>query len=509
MYIKTIAFLALLGLGITSCSKLDEDLNGRLNEQQAQDLFGSGGGGSVSALLGGTYNAMRAPYMEQAWVFALWQHTTDETIGPTRAGDWDDNGVWRALHTHQWDANHSYIANTFRDLGKVNFAATDLLRFDSTSQLAAEARLLRAMASFTMLDGWNQVPYRINTADADEIPSVRTGLDAWNYIVSEVNAIKDRLPDGPATKANKWAARALLMKLYLNKGAIANRQTPTFDAADMAQVVTLANEIIASGKFTLTPNFFDNFAPKNNQLSTENIWTLENVGGISSGPIRARWMPVLHYNQNPGGWNGFTTLADFYDKFAPTDKRLGGDYPGVTNVSGLKVGFLIGQQFDQTGLALKDRKGNPLAFTKEVKLIETGNNLEVTGIRVVKYPPDYVNTENADNDQVLFRLADVLLMKAEAQVRSGAAGAAVSSVNEVRQRAGLTPLGAVTLDNILDERGRELYWENWRRQDLIRFGKFLEPWAEKPTDDPKYLLFPIPSSQIAGNPNLVQNPGYE
>ena len=107
----------------------------------------------------------------------------------------------------------------------------------------------------------------------------------------------------------------------------------------------------------------------------------------------------------------------------PADKRLGQAYTGVTDKTGLRVGFLFGQQFDQNGVALKDRKGNPLAFTKDVKLIETGNDLEITGIRVMKYPPDLVSGDNSDNDYVLLRYADVLLMKAEALLRSSGTGA--------------------------------------------------------------------------------------
>jgi starch-binding outer membrane protein, SusD/RagB family len=153
---------------------------------------------------------------------------------------------------------------------------------------------------------------------------------------------------------------------------------------------------------------------------TENIWTAENIGGSSSGNVRSRWFLTLHYNQNPSGWNGFTTLSDFYNKFATGDKRRGGDpYPNMTNISGIRPGFLIGQQVDQNGVALKDRTGAPLAFKPQVKLTETGSDLEVTGIRVVKYPIDYSGGDNANNDYVYFRLADVMLMKAEAILRGG------------------------------------------------------------------------------------------
>jgi hypothetical protein len=158
---------------------------------------------------------------------------------------------------------------------------------------------------------------------------------------------------------------------------------------------------------------------------------------------------------------------------------------------------------------LKDRKGNPLSFTREVKIRETGDNLEVTGIRVIKYPYDYATQgDQKNNDWAIFRYPDVLLMKAEAQLRTGNNTSPLAIVNALRLIRGATPMASVDLTKLLDERGREMYWEGWRRQDLIRFGKFLQPWQEKPTDDPKYLLFPIPNDQLAVNDNLIQNPGY-
>jgi hypothetical protein len=171
---------------------------------------------------------------------------------------------------------------------------------------------------------------------------------------------------------------------------------------------------------------------------------------------------------------------------------------------------LIGQQVDQNGVALKDRKGNALAFTPEVSIIERDpNHLEVAGIRVIKYPIDYANTgsKKPDNDWVYFRYADVLLMKAEAQLRTSQAAQALITVNLIRSTRGASAFTVLNLDNLLDERGRELYWESFRRQDLIRFGKFLAAWQEKPVSEPKYLLFPVPDNQL-GNLNLVQNPGY-
>lgn len=480
-----------------SCTKLEQKWRGALEQGQAAP---------VADLLRGAYNALNNPMMDQSRFWAAQQHTTDETIGPTRGGDWDDNGVWRVLHAHTWNADHGFLRDTYREILQAQFAAANVLEFGPSAQQAAEARFLRAFTIFLALDGWGQVPFREDLKDFKKIPKTLEGDEAINYMISELTAIIPSLPDGPAFTANKDAARALLMKIYLNKGAWLNRAAPTFAAADMQQVITLADQIINSNKYSLANNFFDNFTWDNDLKSTENIWTLYNKDADRGGNVRSRWFLGLHYNQKPSGWNGFTTLSDFYDKFEAADTRRGMAYTGVTNVSGIRVGFLVGQQFDENGVALKDRKNQPLAFTREVALKETGNNLEVTGIRVIKYPIDYTGGDQADNDYVVFRYADVLLMKAEAQLRTG--GSAVTIVNQIRAKRGASNLAAVDLNALLDERGRELYWEGWRRQDLIRFGKFLAAWQEKAASGQERLLFPIPSEQLAVNPNLRQNPGY-
>ena len=516
MKFKSIVLIISFSIILFSCTKLEEKFNGDLTPSQ----LGGKSGSSADALLSSVYSSMQVTYQDQANIFALAEMSTDEFLAPTRGPDWDDNGVWRVLHAHKWDGDNIRIRDAFNTLGGTIFAATDLLQYNPSAQQAAEARFLRAFSMFNMLDGWNQVPYREPGESVITAAKVRTGSEALDYIISELTAIMNDLPDAPPVyKANKDAARVLLMKCYLNKGVIANRQTPAFDAADMQQVITLADQIINSGKYALNTNYFDNFAPSNGSLSTENIFTFQRIGGISSGgggnTVNSRWHSTMHYNQKPSGWNGFTSLSDFYDKFDTTDQRRGVAYnTGLPNPGNrVNVGFLVGQQYDlQVDTALKDRTGAPLAFTREVKSIETGTNLEITGIRAFKYPIDYTNdgSNNVENDFVYYRYSDVLLMKAEALLRTnGDAATAIALVNQVRTTRGASPFTALTLDNLLDERGRELYLESLRRQDLIRFGKFLLPMQEKEgTDDPKYLLFTIPNQQLAVNPNLKQNPGY-
>ena len=506
---KHIKFWLILFLTVAffSCTKLNERFRSELEQGNTSSI-------TPAQLLISAYDALNGPF-QTGDLWHTQEQTSDETIAPTRGPDWDDNGQWRMLKAHTWNDNQSQIRGAFNGLLSAQFAASNVLQFSPSAQQAAEARFIRALTMYAVLDGYDQVPYREDLTNYKILPKTLKGLEASDFIVSELNAIMNDLPStGAAYLANQNAAKVLLMKMYLNKGVYANRAAPVFDAADMNQVITLADQIIGSNKYSLNSNFYDNFSPDNDVKSTENIYTLFNNAGGRGGNVRGDVYQVSHYNMNPAGWNGFATLSDFYDKFDAADQRRGMyyTYPGSLPNPGKRqnVGFLIGQQYNlTTDAALSDRKGNPLSFTRNVKIRETGNDLEVTGIRVIKYPFDYATSgDQKNNDWVIFRYADVVLMKAEALLRTGDAAGALVIVNTLRVKRSVLPLASVDLNAMLDERGRELYLESWRREDLIRFGKFLLPWQEKPTDDPKYLLFPIPNGQLAANPNLVQNPGY-
>lgn len=506
---KHLKMIAICGatLVLASCTKLEEQLLGEIPLSEFEK------NPDIPGLLQGAYNSFRGPYQDQTGVFSLQDMSSDGAIGPTRGGDWDDNGVWRVLHTHSWDPDNQRIRDNFNNLLQVVFNATNVLKFPQTSAAQkAEALFLRAYAMYTVLDLYDQVPFREPGEDLRAPSQVVKGTEALNKIIADINAAIPNLGDGPAYRSNKWAARALLMKCYLNKGVYANRKSPTFAAADMDEVIKLGNEIVASGRFAVNPDFFAQFAP-NNEASRELIFTNQNQAD-QGGNVRFHWHASTHYNQNPSGWNGFTTLASLYDSFEPTDQRRGVDYPGFTNRTGMRLGLLIGQQKGAGGVDLKDRAGNPLIFTRDITPVVSGN-VELPGIRVVKYVPDMKpdfsgDKDIAENDYALLRFADVWLMMAEAHLRKGTTSTALSMVNTLRTARGASTLSSITLDGMLAERGRELYWESWRRSDMVRFGKFLLPYGPtKPnTSADKYLIFPIPNNQLAVNPNLTQNPGY-
>ena len=294
----------------------------------------------------------------------------------------------------------------------------------------------------------------------------------------------------------------------------------------MNQVIDHVDAISADG-FALQSGFFQIFEPDVDVSDTEIIFRT-NYGAD------ARMWSTLHYNQGtpgqpPGGWNGFTTLAEFYDLFegdpqvnvpdsgqeerrgfVPTSGNnaqagdLDEDGDGFEDGSYIGYGFLINQQYDLDGSELTDRTGNPLAFTKELPAL-VGNN-ERTGIRLLKYHP----SDGAyPGNLIVFRYADAHLMKAEAIHRGGTSGeSAIGLINELRELREATPLASITDQDILDERGRELYMEFTRRQDQIRFGTYTSTWSFKDNTEAFRVLFPIPSTALTSNPNLVQNEGY-
>lgn len=495
-----------LGVGLlTGCTKLDEKLNAELTQEEAIEIA------DISGLLKGCYTSFRGPFQDQTGVFALQDMSSDDCIGPTRGGDWDDNGVWRVLHTHTWDADNQRIRENFSGLLQIVFNTTNLLNFSPPAGPAAEAYALRAYAMFYVLDLYNQVPVREPGGNLLLDPDVFVGTDALGKIIEDLEKAEPDLSEtAPPTQATKWMVKTMLAKAYLNKGVYANRLAPTFETADLDKVIQYCDQIINSGRFSLEDDYFKSFTSANSETSREIIFSNKNEIG-DGGNVRFHYYCGTHYNQTPSGWNGFTTLANFYDKFEAVDQRVGRAYPGFTNVTGMRVGFLIGQQYDQNNAPLKDRSGNNLVFTRDISPVISGQ-VETPGIRVVKYVPNMVDDAggSANNDYVLLRYSDVLLMKAEALFRKGETDEALDIVNDLRDKRGATELASLTADNLLDERGREFYWESWRRHDMIRFGKFLAPYGPtKPgTSDNKYVIFPIPSNALAVNPNLTQNPGY-
>ena len=513
----------LLGIAI-SCTKLDVKLKA---PNKVEEVV-AGQAPKPSDLTKVYESLNNLANTQEKWI-ALQEHPTDELLGPTRGTDWDDFGVWRKLHLHTWDAAHQQINNTWNDINGALFQTTLLAEYpQADAQTKAEAKFLRAFFSYIACDLFGQVQHRPATAANDVIPDVYTRSQAIDAIIKELDEVIPVLPaytNATRNKATKEAAQFLQAKCYLNKAVFKQDPTKpagpfTFDAADMNKVIALCNSIAANPALSISANYWDNFKWDNGTKSTENIFVRQNSQGIN-----VVWSTAMgfHYFQRPAGWNGFTTLADFYDSFEDADMRKKYTLPGYTEKVGTVVGLIQGQvkgPLDATGEPgkigdpvgnLKDRTGNPLIFTKDVSLYFSN---EAKGIRTVKYPLDPATINDggwsSNNEFVFFRLSDALLMKAEAILRGGTdAQTPLAIVNSIRSKRGATAMTSVDLPKLLAERGRELYLEGWRRNDMIRFGTFNAPVGERPlASDPSKVVYPIPNIALSSNPNLKQNFGY-
>jgi len=487
----------------TGCTKLDEQLYGRLTP----DNFYKNDAEVLSALAG-VYNRMGFTVNGgNGW--RLGSLGTDEFLIPSRSdGRWYDGGVYLEFSKHAWTPSNNRISSgwteVFGAIGGANAIIESLEsspRKDELRSQIAEARGIRAYAYFWALDLWGNVPI-VTTAriDPNNLPGNKPRAEVFQFVVDELTAVAADLPSVKTVnrtayypRMTKEAAYSLLAIIYLN----AEVYTGT---AKWTECLTMCDNVINSGGYRLTDDYFENFVPKN-EGSQEFIYA------ISIDPVRQAggntWAQrVLHdshrftYNLPYTPQNGFTTLEEAVDRYEEQDLR--------------KTMILRGPQYDSQGLPLKTISG--AANLVLIPHVNQENSAENEGFRVLKWLPDatWVNGA-AGNDIATIRYAEILLTKAEALLRSGGdAGLALTLVNQVRGRSKATILQTLTLKNIEDERARELIYESCRRRDMIRFGTWFNgTWKFKTTVTPEFRkILPIPITELNANSALRQNPGY-
>lgn len=505
-----------LALILSSCSLDIEETDSLITEGES-DVFN--GVESVPATLTTLYNNISGQMGTQENLYALSEVTTDILVVPTRGTDWGDNGVWRTLHAHTWGPTHSFITNVWNERNRAVLTATEVIDplSGANAEQLAHAKFVRAYNMWIIMDCFGQVPFRNPTDGPEVIPDVMTRSEAYNFIVNDLEEAIGNLPAGNPTASDKFravkaTARFLLAKVKLNSAVYNGSYGPN----DLQDVIDLVDEIEAEG-YAISDGYFETFVGPNFP-SPDVIWAVP-------ADVGSKIWSALHYNQahpgnTGGGWNGFSTLAEFYDTFeGPSETNAIGsgqeERRGYTHTlattnednQGFGYGFQLGQMYgwrNGEAVELLTRTNQPLAFTKEMPGL-IGNN-EVTGMRLLKYSPA---NGAFTSGQVVARFADAHLMRAEAMFRLNDVTGALAEINELRaMRDNTPPLGSLAAEDILEERGRELYMECWRRNDMIRFGAFKNAWEFKEAGDGHTDLFPIPASALLSNPNLVQNPGY-
>jgi len=451
-----------------------------------------------AAILGPLYGSLRG-YRGQVEDINT---VTDEQVVPTRGGDWKDGDSWRRRHQHTW--NPTTDNDFFNGLWTSIYGSNGIvginrqLEGQTNTTLVSELRAFRAFYHFLALDYFGNAP--IVDKFTTDLPTQATRAQLYAFVEKELLEVIPNLSTtvGGAMygRFNQPAAYAILAKLYLNAQVYTGTQ-------QWQKCVDACDKITANTAFALEANYADNFTV-NNQGAKEMVFAVPFDKSQGTGFVLQ--MKTLHYlsaltinKQGDTPWNGFCTLAEFYNKYDDNDVRK-------------KATWWAGQQFTAAGAPILD-DGQPLVFTPEIPAFEmpAGALARRVGVRCSKWQFE-IGTQRNDmsNDWALFRLADIILMRGEAKFRLNRVADALTDINMIRKRAGVPEFTAatLTLPAILDERGRELAWEGWRRQDQIRFGTFTNAWQFKEVSAPTRALFPIPQRQLDGNPNLKQNPGY-
>ena len=417
---------------------------------------------------------------------------------------WGDDGLDQLTTTSNWDENNKFFRylynrayytipqcnNLINILGSVDVA--------NEEQVLSEIRFLRSLSYYYLIDcfGKGVLATENNFGETNPLPEA-SRLELFNYVESELLAIENTLPNTNSYgRANKSVARMLLAKLYLNAEVYTGTQRYT-------EALTYTKKVIDEGGYTLAPSFVSMFSGDNN-TSTEVIYPLiadplvsqsfGNTTYIVNGSLNSATMTLSSYGATEG-WGGHRATKAWYGLFGSL---------GTSTDDRAQLFWTAGHTYEMT-----DYK----EWTNGYPSIKFRNSNFIGGTT----PTSFSGT-----DFPLFRLADAYLMYAECVVRGATGGSisqAVDYVNAVRERsnASIITAGDLTLNFLIDERGRELNLEGHRRSDLIRFGMFtggsyLWPWkgnALNGTSIPStYKLFPIPVQALQANPNLTQNPGY-
>lgn len=552
---RSLFLLLLAALSMTSC--LDEHPKDQLDEDA---IYGSASDIYINAVAS-LYNYIGGANESEGiqgtcrGIYDYNTLTTDEAMIPIRGGDWYDGGLWNAMYQHRWGADDQSLYDTWKYLYKVIVLANKsldiisnksaLLSAAQQEEYRAEIRAIRAMFYYYAMDMFGRVPLVLSSAEQLHSSLFQGQTDRssiFQFVFQELQQVLPSLPDQHSNKEGNYYGRItqpvvnfLLAKLALNaeiymyddwtqgyasrpKGSDIHFSVPASDASlrngdkvdcrklNAWETCIYYCDKLAEEGYVLESDDSFNFST-HNETSKENIFTIPMDKNIYTNQFHYLFRSYHYTHGGVLGWgseNGTcatisTMKANHYGE-ADEDARCKMNFvAGVVKVDGHELLMDNGKLLEYQPFEVAQNLTNS-------KFVKTA------GARMAKYEVDrtsYMDGKLQSNDIVLFRYADALLMKAEAKVRNGENGD--EELNRIRARVGM-PYRKATLDNILEERLLELVWEGWRRQDLIRFGKFTGAYDLRTPlqgESSGYTtVFPIPQKCIDLNSELVQNKGY-
>ena len=525
-----------LALLATGCTDLDVPVDSQYTSYPNNEI-------AIEAQMTSIYNQMRdcfgRRYME---AMAL---SSDEWTAVSYSGGWIDSHAY---------ANPSFHAYTYETatidwmevpgIGVVK--ANEIISSEAPDNVKASARAMRAFFTFIMMDCWGDVPINDpSLADQIDLEERQPRADVARWLESELKEIIPALPTDDLWGTNygkptKYMAQALLAKIYINWAVYTADAVENYDAASaknekLADCIAVCDEIIQSGKFSLGSMAYRfKFASNNTDLKVEDFiyvmpyHTTEATGmqyGRSHSYKDIKNCKPSYYGMNLSNSGGgyMTMTPECASRFnLPGDERNNCVIGGTVHV--YDPNTLL-----PTDQICKDKAGDDLVLTKEINLVDGANDYDLNvgdnrdgyrqGYRSIKWfviDDDFKNGRNQSNDLPIFRYADILLIKAEALTRQGGANSTARDLfNQIRSYVKAPTLDHnPTLDEIYDERGREFFDENWRRNDMIRFGHFEDEFFPHYKSNPNAnfdktrRIFPISKDDLDLNPKWKQNNGY-
>jgi SusD family. len=536
-----ILFCAVVTL-FASCTNLDVDVKSQYTKMPDSEE-------AIEAVTAEIYNPYRTAMGRQHWMAQTL--STDEAVGVSMGADYYDGGVYRQMSVHNWDADNNMLGTMWNGAMTGITTCNKILKMlsEGSAKDLAPIRTMKAYYHFLLMDNFGDVP--IMDDNATEHPDRSKRADVCKFIESELLAAKDSLTTEVSSatygKATRYMNEALLAKLYLNWAVYTADNVTNYTSSSanekLNDCVAMCDDIIQSGLFALTDSFMVKFRPDNGSQIKDFIFAMPYDRETQQGMVHARfWKSRSGKDQfgvvaaGPAG--NIRCLPEFYDKF-----NLPGDDRNLSYVTGKQYYWSNYEMTDKPFMIettkngysqdyLESDKDNKIqwqmTYTREITL-RSGSTLDVgndqrgraMGYRSIKFYPDVNATaaqgHNQSNDMPIFRYADILLMKAEAILRGANAtkgDTPMSLMNQIRTYVHAPKVTKdPTLDEILDERAREFADESWRRNDLIRYGKFENNWGFRYLYEAGFTekfrrIFPVSTSVLNTNTNWKQNSGY-
>lgn len=515
---KKLFTIAVATLAMAACTNLDEHIYSQISKEEFMKHDEV-----IAQYTSRPYTKLQNWGEEQSYWTLVLQIGNEMAVPKSYDKSWGEPR-YTELQTHNITSSNKLVGTgwdfCFNGISACNDAIYELEKLEQNETVKrniSECKVLRVYYYFMAVDLWGKVPFSIDKT-VTTLPEVKTRAEMYAWMEQELKDNMDNLIDSPSTstygRVTKDVAKFLLAKLYINAKVY-------IGTAKWQEAGDICKEIMESGHFKLTSTYGQNFAI-HNEGSTEAILAIPYSSTYTSHTfypfvltLNSDLLPL--FNISAGTWNGtHMGQPDFMARYDAADLRKAETW-------------LFGDIYDLNGQRWRivtgvDANGNDII--EDYSLIDTpipedhfGRGLDrMEGARIIKWPYQTDGSLTSysvdmENDFILMRYSDVVLMYVECLIRQDKAvqAALVPEFMQIRTRAGLLPMTSaqLTLDGFFEERQKEMALEGWVHNDLVRFGKYLDAWWAKPADsDAGHILLPIPEDKRGANPNLQQNPGY-